>query len=228
MSLFTRKDWKARPPRSVTQLPWNKVDALVIHYSAAASDELPDYAARVRGIQNYHMDSNGWADIAYNWLVSRTGDAFQGRGYGVMSAATLNNNGHTQAICFLGADAKGRDDVTDRGRRAIANLLFTAEKLKGAKLGSANFQVKGHRDFVSTECPGDELYAFVKTRGWEAYRPSLSVYPPGFFKWAAWRLGEGAYAKYGPANPAVRPAVPKLPVTAVYWLALRRFLRARN
>jgi hypothetical protein len=188
------------------------------------ADEFPQYDARVRGIQNFHMDDNEWNDIAYNFLVSRTGDAFEGRGMAVMSAATLGNNDHTQAICFLGADEKGRDDVTDKGRAAIAYLIDRMLKEK------PSLKVKGHRDYVSTECPGDELYAFVTTGAWKLYLPKKPTigYPKYFFNWAAWRLGEGPYKDYGPANPAVRPKYPKKPVAAVYWLALKRFLRARK
>jgi len=232
----TRGKWGARPPRAITELPWPQVDALAIHYSAAASDENPDYAARVRGIQDFHIDGRGWNDIAYNWLVSRTGVIFEGRGWGVMSAATLGHNSHTYAVCFLGADKPGRDDATAKGRKAIAEVLLEASRLSGKRLGLAHVQhgqhrtlaVGGHRDFTSTDCPGDELYEWITLRGWEHERPDTRVpYPPHFFQWAAWVLGEGAYKHAGPRK-GKRPRHPALPVSPVYWLALKRFLRQRH
>lgn len=233
----TRSGWGARPPKAQTALPWPQVDAIAIHYSAAMSDEVPDYASRVRGIQNFHMDTNGWSDIAYSHLVSRTGIKFVGRGWGTQTAATLHHNDHTQAICFLGADKDGRDDVTDSGRRAISELIYDAAKLSGKRIGIAHQQhgitgflaIGGHKDFVSTDCPGAELYHFITLRGWEAYAPKPPVipYPPKFFLWAAWKLGEGAFKPYGPSNQAVRPkGLPR--ITPLYWLALRRFKAARK
>lgn len=235
MATISRTQWGARSPKQRTTLPWSSVDALVIHYSAAYSDELPDYKARVRGIQNYHMLTNGWSDIAYNWLVARNGDKFEGRGFGVMSAATLHHNDHTQAICFLGSDRPGRDDVTDKGRRAISELIFKAEKESGKKIGHVHVQhgtkptlaLGGHRDFVQTECPGDELYHFITLKGWNVYRSKPKVgYPAKFFQWAAWYLGEGKY-KGHQRDKRMRPKVP-MPLTPIYWAALRRFLAARK
>ncbi|MFB7411448.1 hypothetical protein ACFCZ2_30140 [Streptomyces sp. NPDC056202] len=42
-----------------------------------------DCAAQVRGIQAFHMDSNGWSDIAYSHLACVHGYLFQGRGENV-------------------------------------------------------------------------------------------------------------------------------------------------
>lgn len=234
-TIVSRAEWGARRAKDVTPLPWNLVDAIAIHYSAAYSDEFPSYKQRVQGIQNYHMDTQGWSDIAYNFLVSRDGQIFTGRGWRVMSAATLGHNDHTVAFCFLGADKKGRDDITDKGRRAFSQLIFAAEKASGKTVNivhaqhtsKGHFSVGGHRDFVNTDCPGDELYAFITMKGWQAYRAKPKVgYPKDFFKWAAWKLGEGAYAKYGPEQ-GPRPNVP-YPITPAYWVALRRFLKARG
>lgn len=240
MTTISRAGWGAKAPKSVTRLPWALIDAIVIHYSSAYTDELPDYRNRVRGIQNYHMEHNGWSDIAYNYLVARNGDKFVGRGWGVMSAATLHHNDHTAAICFLGADKAGRDDVTDKGRRAISELIFDVEKQSGKTVsvvhqkhaGAGHLSVGGHKDFVQTDCPGDELYHFITLKGWQAYRPKPKPpkmkYPARFFVWAAWYLGEGRFKPYGPRAKGRRPKGVPMPVTPIYWLALKRFLKARE
>lgn len=219
--IVARQAWGAKPPKATpVPLPWAKVDTLVIHYSGALSDELPDYVDRVRGIQRFHQDARGWNDIAYNMLVSKTGVVYEGRGYGVMPAATLGHNQHTQAICFLGGDAAGRDDVTDAGRRAISYLIQLANKESTQTL-----DVKGHRDFNPTDCPGDELYAFVRTKGWQAY-PS-ATYPPHFFLFAEWWLGEGRFKEYGPRNRQMRPAQLPARIPDELWNALEVFVAAR-
>lgn len=157
--LIVRSQWGARPPRAVTPLPADHVHFLVVHYSAMHADEQAHHencAARVRGIQRFHMDTRGWNDIAYNWLVCKHGFVFRGRGWGVRSAATGATNDESVAVCFLGDDVAGRDDVTDPGRGAIVRVFwFVVEH-------APNFRgTYGHRDFMQTECPGDELYRFA-------------------------------------------------------------------
>ena len=34
--------------------------------------------AMVKSYQNYHMDSNGWADIGYNFIVGEDGNIYEG------------------------------------------------------------------------------------------------------------------------------------------------------
>lgn len=159
-NMIWRKTWGARKPKAITTLRPEDVKHLVVHYSASDSDEQADHkncAARVRGIQNYHMDGQGWNDIAYNWVVCKHGYIFRGRGWGVRSAATGPANGFTVAVCFLGDDTPGKADVTPAAKAAIKEV-WSFVKRKGVNVVSA----KGHRDFMSTTCPGNELYAFLK------------------------------------------------------------------
>lgn len=162
MKLVTRSGWKARGPKCSEPVP--AIDALVVHYSASNADELADHAncaGRVRAIQNYHMDSRDYCDIAYNFLFCKHGYIFEGRGWARKAGATGAANSHTVAVCFLGDDTAGRDDVTRAGRVAVADWLRAAEKhYPGAQA------VKGHRDFMPTSCPGNELYNWVRTGAW--------------------------------------------------------------
>jgi hypothetical protein len=107
-------------------------------------------------VQNFHMDGRGWNDIAYNWLVCKHGYVFRGRGWAVRSAATGATNSESVAVCFLGDDVVNRDDVTDAGREQIRRVF------EFVKQHSPNFRgTYGHRDFMNTSCPGDELYRFA-------------------------------------------------------------------
>jgi hypothetical protein len=158
--LITRAKWGARPPVRVDKLPPAAVMALAVHYSASNADEQAEHAncaGRVRAIQRFHMETRGWNDVAYNHLVCKHGYTFQGRGIGVRSAATGPANGFTYAVCFLGDDTPGRDDVTNAGRVAIAHLLAFVRERTGRFVPA-----KGHRDYMATSCPGNQLYAWLR------------------------------------------------------------------
>lgn len=164
--LVLRKQWRARGATEVVPISARAVRFLVVHYSAVNADEQRDHrncAARVRGIQRFHMESNqltpgGASDIGYNWLVCRHGYVFQGRGWRRRPAATGAANDFTLAACFLGDDTKGRADVTPEARKAFRSILEFLKPPRCPRLAG----VRGHRDFMSTSCPGDELTAFVR------------------------------------------------------------------
>lgn len=48
-----------------------------------------------------------------------------------------------------------------------------------------------------------------------------------WFAWVAWKLGEGDWRHYGPANPKVRPNVPKR-IPAEWWARYIQFLANRK
>jgi hypothetical protein len=231
MAYFDRSQWGARAATCSTPLPIEEIKGIAVHYSASGADELPDYAARVRSIQTYHMspqvdNNNGpWCDIAYNFLFARNGDLFEGRGWGNRSAAQGTNEGNDNyyAICFLGEDRQGRDDVTSAGRKTLGDFLRVAEKRAKRKL-----DVQPHSHFHSTECPGDELRNYILLRAWEVDDVKIPVpLPKWFWTWNAWRLGEGTFKKFGPKNKAHRPHVPKV-IPPWVWARAKLFDAARK
>jgi N-acetylmuramoyl-L-alanine amidase len=115
-------------------------------------------AARVRGMQHYHMEEKDWLDIAYNHVFCRHGFVFVARGFGVRSAAngTKEANDHYFAVCFLGDDSVGKADVTPEARRALEGLIAEYRR----RYPKAR-EVRPHSDFFATQCPGDELRALI-------------------------------------------------------------------
>ena len=159
MNLVSRRRWGARTPKCVSPLPPADITTLVFHYSAADADEQADHAkcaGRVRGIQTFHMDGRGWCDIAYSFVVCRHGYTFAGRGWDTRTAATGPANGFSLAVCFLGNDTPARADVTPTAR---VELEAVARRFRARYGPAAHY--KGHRDYMATTCPGDELYRFI-------------------------------------------------------------------
>jgi hypothetical protein len=152
MRTLSRADWKARPPKSVTRLDPQRVTRLFLHHTTGS---YTDWAAAARSIQNFHMDSRGWNDIAYNWLVAPDGTKIEGRGWHAVGGHTKNYNSTSVAVSYLG---DGRNPVSDDAKRAIIELADTADEVFGKPL------LRGcHSDVGATECPGAVLRAWWKT-----------------------------------------------------------------
>jgi hypothetical protein len=158
--LISRDGWGARPPKDRTPLDRSAQEGTAVHYTGADADEQADHAncaARVRGIQSYHMDTKGWADIAYSDVVCKHGYVFMGRDLGIRTAANGTDHGNTayHAVCFLGDDSANRDDVTDPGRQAIKWAVDRCNTWAGVH------GVQPHSYFKATDCPGDQLRAWI-------------------------------------------------------------------
>jgi N-acetylmuramoyl-L-alanine amidase len=80
-TIVSRAEWGARAPSTtLSNLP-NPVTYAVIHHSAGAPcTTKASCITTVKNIQTYHMNTNGWSDIGYNFLVGEDGNVYEGRG----------------------------------------------------------------------------------------------------------------------------------------------------
>ena len=165
-----REDWC--PDGScpeITNPTFTEVTHLVVHHSAGVNTS-DDWAATVRGIWNYHVNSNGWDDVGYNWLVDPNGVLYEGRGDDVRGAHFCGNNTGTQGVCMLGTyiDVAPTEAAMETVKEYLAwksaadNLDPTAVSFH-APTGDDVPRVAGHRDGCSTTCPGNALYAEMPT-----------------------------------------------------------------
>ena len=162
MNLVPRSEWGARNPRERLGLNTAGLRGMAVHYSGGLAERKEDHAACddvVRSIQNFHMDGQGWVDIAYSFLPCMHGYVYEGRGWGTRTAANGTNAGNAQyhAVCFLGGDKADRDDVTDAGRLALHSVIAEGK----AKYPHA-WEVRPHSDFRSTACPGNEIRDWLR------------------------------------------------------------------
>src|ERR1051326_7855527 len=156
--MITREQWGAAPPKDgcLTSRSLSDVDTAVIHYSdAAATPDATDdtvgdehqAAAQVRGIQRFHMETRGWCDIGYHYLVALDGAVFEGRSTGAVGAHAEGHNRTTIGICVL-TDGPASDEAKTAVRALVDG--FNATAARGA------LRVVTHRSLDPTHCPGDE------------------------------------------------------------------------
>lgn len=155
-----RASWGARPRGASRRThPLSSTYGVTLHYEGPKVGELEHHqcAARVRSIERYHRDSNGWADVAYNALVCQHGHVYEGRGLHTKSAANgyARVNATWYAVCYLGGAGDG---ITPAGK---AGMVEAVRWLRAA--GGAGPRVNGHRDHKATACPGDAIYQWLQS-----------------------------------------------------------------
>ncbi|MCW2798983.1 MAG: hypothetical protein JWQ70_455 [Aeromicrobium sp.] len=149
----------------------------VIHHTAGSNTySKSDSAGIVRATQAYHMQSRGWCDIGYNFLVDKYGQIFEGRKGGIdkpVRAAHSGNgpvNEETMGVSMMGTyDTTEPSDALKSAVVSLVSWRFNQFGIpaKGTyKLGGLTLnRIAGHRNVVSTDCPGTKGYAWLSASG---------------------------------------------------------------
>ncbi|MEU9078372.1 peptidoglycan recognition protein [Kitasatospora sp. NPDC048538] len=157
------------------------VKVAFVHHTATSTDyACSDAPGIIRSIYAYHVQSNGWRDIGYNFLVDRCGTIYEGRAGGVdqpvLGAHTLGFNTNSSGIAAIGT--YGSTTPPQALQDGLAKISAWKLGLTGQTAGDTNQltsgsdaslypkgtvvdfnTVSGHRDGFATECPGNALYA---------------------------------------------------------------------
>jgi hypothetical protein len=161
----------------------SRVRYSVVHHTAHASDSNSygpgDSASIVRGIYQFHTQTNGWCDIGYNFVIDRYGQIFEGRFGGidrpVIGAHAAGFNTESTGVAVLGEFTSS--SLPPEGYGALKSLLAwklsihdvnpNGQVTVTAGAGSSKYSpgsnvtihtISGHRDVGSTSCPGNQLY----------------------------------------------------------------------
>lgn len=151
------------------------VTHLIVHHGAS-SNTSSNWAAVVASYFDYHVNTNGWSDIGYNYLVAPDGTLFVGRGGGenVQGAHMCSRNANTMGVCMIG-NYVSEQPTTAAVDKLVKTLAWKASENGIDALGSSNLanygfslaNVCGHQDGCggssSTECPGNMLWAQLPT-----------------------------------------------------------------
>ncbi|MGI8587596.1 MAG: peptidoglycan recognition protein family protein [Chloroflexia bacterium] len=159
--------WGAAPPTQAITVLANRPNKIIVHHTATANST--DYSqahafALARSIQQAHF-ANGWIDSGQHFTISRGGYAMEGRH---RSLEEVQLGQHQ----VQGAHCPGQNDVAvgieNEGTytavqppNALYNQLVAMCAYLCQQYGIPSSQIYGHRDFIATDCPGDQLYAML-------------------------------------------------------------------
>ena len=171
-----RTEWRAQPFRG-TPIPLNRpsYDYMTLHHTAGfAATTLAEGLEQVRRIQDFHQTGRGWSDIGYQFLMDQEGRLYQGRPFlnesdpfdqgprlahgAHAGGANTGNIGISLMGCYHPPEGAGcRDAMT---LPAIDSLIVTFGFM-AERYDVSPDNMRGHRDFGSTSCPGDNNYRML-------------------------------------------------------------------
>lgn len=146
-----------------------EVRMLVVHHTAmAVGPDSRTPVERVRALYEYHANNRGWGDIGYHYVIDEEGQIYEGKSGGdyVVGGHAYCHNVGTVGVALLGnfdlelpSQTQMRslqwllDELADRYEIALDRKI----RFHGKSLPT----VVGHRDLVSTDCPGYYAYGVL-------------------------------------------------------------------
>jgi uncharacterized protein with LGFP repeats len=184
-NIISRAQWGADEAVHCGNRPFDQpIRAAVVHHTAESNDYQPqDSVAIMRSILAYHTQILGWCDIAYNAVVDKYGQVFEGRAGALMGPVAGDHTGGFNRDSWGVAMIGNFDDIAPTPIQ-----LHTLGRLIGWRLGLDNINPMGtvalpsaggentnfpfnavatlptifaHRDVGATDCPGNVAYGLL-------------------------------------------------------------------
>lgn len=155
IEVHSRQSWGARPARTDSLQP-HTLKRLTVHHAGTQSGTTGP--AQFRGWQNWHMDGQGWGDIAYHVMIGIDGTVYEGRdrAYEGDSGTTYDTTGHFLVV------VEGNFDH-DRPTAAQVESLTRVLAWASDEYAISPTTISGHRDHAATSCPGTHLHAIIES-----------------------------------------------------------------
>ncbi|OAD45532.1 T9SS type A sorting domain-containing protein [Polaribacter atrinae] len=127
-----------------------------------------NYAEKIRYYWDLHVNTNGWSDLGYNWLIDRNGVIYEGRGNGVSGAHFSGHNAGTMGVCMIGDFTL--ESPSAKALTSLKNIISWEATDKNIDVAGASYHassglnlnnVSGHKDGGATACPGTSLYGLL-------------------------------------------------------------------
>ena len=165
-TIHPTSDWGARPAAGPIVVENHKPTYIVVHHAVDPPMNNDFSLARAfyvaKFIQDLHMDKNGWIDSGQQFTNSRGGFVTEGRHRsleilrgGTQHVLGANVGNHNSEV--IGIENEGLYSTVDVPQ-ALWDSLVNLVAYIAHQYGIAPEFIKGHRDFNSTECPGQVLY----------------------------------------------------------------------
>lgn len=155
LNIVKRADWGWKALKDT--LPQQQIKRITIHHGGVEFNDSTHVQAHVRELQDWSRSEKHWIDIPYHFMIDLQGTIYEAR--------PINYPGDTNT------------DYDPRGHALIEVMgNYEVQKLKPVQLkalvhltaflartfGVDTSDVRGHKDYTETLCPGKDLYRYLQ------------------------------------------------------------------
>lgn len=161
-----RSEWNARSTSCSADPTKTR---FAVHHTVTPPSASSGYETRIRGIQSYHIDTRGWCDIGYHFVVTTDGTVWEGREASRLGTHVGGHNPGNIGVSFIGCFHPGDATCEQAGWGpvdapqvmidAAGHFMAVLAHHYGITVTADN--MLGHKDHAgaSTTCPGDSVDA---------------------------------------------------------------------
>jgi len=152
--VIARSRWTSATTKTWDTDPMNGISRITVHHdgmTAFTSTSQSEAAARLEMIRRSHVNSRGWADIGYHYIVDPAGRIWEGRPIDRQGAHVADNNPHNLGVMMLGN--YDQQAPTNAAVRALDD--FVAAMMRKYRVPVS--RVYTHQELRPTACPGQSL-----------------------------------------------------------------------
>jgi len=155
LNIITRNEWGWQPGEK--PLAQHQVNKITLHHGGEFFPEDKDPVDYLRNLQSWSRTEKGWMDIPYHFMIDLKGNIYEAR--------PINHPGDTNTDY----DVRGHALICVMGNYEVQKL--SKEQLKAVveltsflvkKFDVPLDEIKGHKDYASTLCPGEDFYKFIR------------------------------------------------------------------
>ena len=134
-----------------------KPTGICFHYFGADYGNVEPSIDTIRKIHQ----QRGYSDIGYHLVIYKSGKVEKGRDLKFIGAHSQGIANHTSIGILVIDDLKR--NINDAQKKTMIDVCF--DLMKTSKYGNfpniKSENIKGHRDYLPTQCPGDEIYKYL-------------------------------------------------------------------
>ena len=153
VTIAPRAEWTIREPVTSRMAP-HTISRITVHHGGG--NTTPVGAARFQSWQGWHMDGQGWGDVAYHYIVGKDGRVYAARD--PQWAGDTGTNYEPAGHLLIVVEGNFNKETPSQTQLdTLATVVAWAADEWGVPLEA----VAAHRDHASTTCPGLSLYPYI-------------------------------------------------------------------
>lgn len=155
LNVIEREEWGSKPLEKA--LPEHEISKITIHHGGVEFGEDQDPVKEIRNLQAWSRSEKDWIDIPYHFMIDLDGKIYEARpiNYPGATNTTYDPTGHALI------EVMGNYEVQTLSQKQLKSVIDLAAFL-AQKYNVPSDNIKGHKDYAETLCPGKDLYKYLE------------------------------------------------------------------